>query len=110
MEAIMAAERCEVCDHLMTLHAEKGGCQKAVIVPSLGAYVCPCIVKPRPPLCKAQEGATGIACSLNAGHSSDHEGTHIPRTDGTDGIGYQLFVRWPYTSWDLEADIKPDLK
>jgi hypothetical protein len=109
----MAAERCEVCDHLMSTHSQRGGCQKSVVVRGGGfenTYFCPCVVTPPPPRCKAQEGATGIACDLDAGHSVDHEGTHIPKTDGTDGIGYKLFVRWPYTSWDLEADIKPALQ
>jgi hypothetical protein len=56
-----------------------------------------------PPTCRGIEGATGIDCELPPGHAEDHEGTHTPREDGTESVGYPLFVRWPYTPWDSAA-------
>jgi len=55
------------------------------------------------PRCGAGEGATGINCGLPRLHALDvdHEGTHQPGVDG-DGIGYQLFVRWPWQQWDRD--------
>jgi hypothetical protein len=52
--------------------------------------------KPKPPVCKGIEGATGIDCELNLGHPGDHEGNHEPN----ESIDYPLFVRWPRNKYD----------
>ncbi len=91
-------ERCKSCDHDTQAHAEDGsGCLFEVSsVPSHRGNLCPCDVDAFvPPPCNEMEGATGINCELPKGHEGPHEGTHTPRVDGTESVGYGLFLRWP---------------
>lgn len=55
------------------------------------------------PLCKAEEGVTGIACGLRHGHAPEpHEGTS--RDDGDRiRVGYPLTVRWPSQGSPVEV-------
>jgi hypothetical protein len=50
--------------------------------------------------CSATEGATGVDCHLAPGHDDWHHGTHIPRTDGTESIGYPFNIHWPRNQYD----------
>jgi hypothetical protein len=96
-------ERCKSCDHDTQTHAEAGsGCLfKVTSVPSYRSQICPCDFNAyKPPPCDECEGTTGIRCDLPAGHQEQHEGTHTPRLDGTESVGYELFVRWPRNQWD----------
>jgi len=91
-------KRCKSCDHDTQIHGADGsGCLYTVTQGDIGRdLVCPCTVDAYEiPPCRAIEGATGITCDRPKGHDGDCEGTHIPRTDGTESVGYQLFVRWP---------------
>lgn len=92
------SERCKSCDHDTQIHADDGsGCLFKVKTVRIGDdSLCRCTFDAyRPVPCRVIEGATGITCSRNQGHDGDHEGTHTPRTDGTESVGYPLFVRWP---------------
>ncbi len=103
-------ERCKSCDHDTQAHASDGsGCLYEVDHHQLrNDGRCPCTFDAyRKPRCKGSEGATGIDCRLDAGHQQDHEGQHAPGPGEHDGIGYPLFVRWPYEPWDLERGIAP---
>lgn len=90
--------RCESCDHDTQVHADDGsGCLFEVKqVAHLDDRICRCTFNAyKPPPCNEHEGATGITCELPTGHEGTHEGTHTPRVDGTDSVGYGLFLRWP---------------
>lgn len=52
--------------------------------------------KPKPPVCKGIEGATGISCQLDSAHPGDHEGNHEP----SESVDYPMFVRWPRNQYD----------
>jgi hypothetical protein len=102
----VASERCKSCDHEMTSHCEHG-CLRKIKETRDGITGCPCTAVPPKPRCRAMEGATGIDCALEVGHPGEHEGTHMPHTDGTESVGYPLFVRWPYTDYDHSTGIRP---
>lgn len=90
--------RCKSCDHDTQIHAKDGsGClYKVTSVPVYKEELCPCNLNAyKPPPCSEHEGATGIRCELPTGHEGPHEGTHTPRVDGTESVGYGLFLRWP---------------
>ena len=98
-------DRCDFCDHPTRSHMSSG-CLRKIQIGANGFAPCPCVAPLPTPRCKASEGATGIDCELEAGHQGEHEGTH--KSGGEhDGIGYDLFVRWPYQPWNIERGIAP---
>lgn len=103
-------ERCKSCDHDTQVHAPDGsGCLYEIKTVGIAAdRICTCTLDAyRKPRCKASEGCTGIDCALPAGHQGEHEGTHKAGGEH-DGVGYDLFVRWPYQPWDIEHGIAPN--
>jgi hypothetical protein len=101
--------RCKSCDHDTQVHFPNGsGCGYVIAMPGHGDPACPCTLDAfKRPTCRGHEGATGIDCGLDAGHQQDHEGQHTPGSGERDVLGYPLFVRWPYTPWDIEHGIAP---
>jgi hypothetical protein len=65
-------------------------------------FVTPAVSSENAPVkpCGASEGGMGVDCHLIPGHDGWHNASHIPRTDGTESIGYPFHIQWPRTEWD----------